>query len=324
MFRTPFPNKKPLVDDNSTSKVFLPDLNVRLICPECRNSQANLIEEYSSGDIVCGDCGLVLADRIIDTRPEWRTFSGDDNGSDPSRVGAAADPLLKDSALNTNISPKGRKGLTRAHIKATTSEFDMTLKHAFSEIEALCGSMNLTKEISDTTKQLYKRSIEERLFRGKNQLAIFSACIFIACRVKKVARSFREICFSSQVSIREIARCYKILHQNLVLNVGQMTSEDLMIRFSQSLNLPRDLQITATRLSKRTDDLGLLTGRNQNTIAAVCIHYASEISHGGIPIDDIAKVSGMAIGSIKSVYRLLHAKRESFQDIIDNRERVMS
>ncbi|CAG8664978.1 2756_t:CDS:1 [Funneliformis caledonium] len=113
MFRTPFPKIKPLVDDNSTSKVFRPDLNIGLICPECRNSQANLIEKYSSGDIVCGDCGLVLAARIIDTRSEWRTFSGDDN--DPSRVGAAADPLLKDSALKTIISSKGRKGLTRTH-----------------------------------------------------------------------------------------------------------------------------------------------------------------------------------------------------------------
>ncbi|CAI2163589.1 2084_t:CDS:1 [Funneliformis geosporum] len=324
MLRTPFPKIKPLVDDDSALKVFRPDLNIRLICPECRNPQPNLIEEYSSGDVVCGDCGLVLADRIIDTRSEWRTFSGDDNGSlDPSRVGAAADPLLKDSALDTIISSNGHKGLNRTHYKVTTSKFDMTLKHAYSEIEALCGSMDLTKEISDTTKQLYRRTIEEKLLRGKNQMAIFSACIYIACRVKKVARSFREICLSSQVSKREIARCFKILYNNLELNVGQMTAEDLMIRFSQSLNLSRDLQIIATRLSKRTNDLGLLSGRNQNTVAAACIHYASEISHGGIPIDNLAKVSGMATSSIKSVYRLLHAERERFQDIIDNKEKIV-
>ncbi|CAG8719500.1 11658_t:CDS:2, partial [Funneliformis mosseae] len=211
---------------------------------------------------------------LVEMRIEKRGSGGS------TRKNGPADPLLKDSALNTIISSKGRKSLTKTHIKATTSEFDMTLKHAFSEIEALCGSMDLTKEISDTTKQLYKRSIEERLLRGKNQLAIFSACIFIACKVKKVARSFREICFSSQVSIKDIARCYKILYQNLELNVGQMTSEDLMITFSQSLNLPRDLQITATRLSKRTDDLGLLSGRNQIPSLLACIHYASEISHG--------------------------------------------
>ena len=48
----------------------------------------NIIEDFRSGDVVCGNCGLVLGPRIIDTRSEWRTFSNDDGGGDdPSRVG---------------------------------------------------------------------------------------------------------------------------------------------------------------------------------------------------------------------------------------------
>lgn len=51
---------------------YRPNLAVRFMCPDCKNPQPNLIEEYSSGDIVCGDCGLVLGDRVVDTRSEWR------------------------------------------------------------------------------------------------------------------------------------------------------------------------------------------------------------------------------------------------------------
>lgn len=58
---------------------FGPDLAVRLICPECRDTSPNIVEEFGSGDLVCGSCGLVLGDRIVDTRSEWRvgtlTFS---------------------------------------------------------------------------------------------------------------------------------------------------------------------------------------------------------------------------------------------------------
>ena len=39
---------------------FLPDLNVRLVCPECRTVPPNVVEEFASGDLVCADCGLVL------------------------------------------------------------------------------------------------------------------------------------------------------------------------------------------------------------------------------------------------------------------------
>lgn len=49
-----------------------PDLAVRLICPECRDPNPNIVEEFGSGDLVCGSCGLVLGDRIVDTRSEWR------------------------------------------------------------------------------------------------------------------------------------------------------------------------------------------------------------------------------------------------------------
>ena len=53
------------------------DLNVALICPDCKENPPNLVEEFSAGDTICGSCGRVLADRIIDTRSEWRTFSND-------------------------------------------------------------------------------------------------------------------------------------------------------------------------------------------------------------------------------------------------------
>lgn len=33
------------------------NLNVALMCPECKDS-SNIVEEFSSGDMVCGNCGM--------------------------------------------------------------------------------------------------------------------------------------------------------------------------------------------------------------------------------------------------------------------------
>lgn len=52
-----------------------PDLSVRLMCPECEPARPEIIEEFGSGDLVCGGCGLVLGDKIVDTRSEWRVSS---------------------------------------------------------------------------------------------------------------------------------------------------------------------------------------------------------------------------------------------------------
>ena len=51
------------------------DLAVRLVCPDCRDETPNIEEEFSSGDLVCRGCGLVLGDRIVDTRSECMLFA---------------------------------------------------------------------------------------------------------------------------------------------------------------------------------------------------------------------------------------------------------
>ena len=70
-YSQPFPLNAPGANQQK-AQTFGPDLNVRLICPECRDPNPKIVEEFSSGDLVCGGCGLVLGDRIVDTRSEWR------------------------------------------------------------------------------------------------------------------------------------------------------------------------------------------------------------------------------------------------------------
>jgi hypothetical protein len=59
----PAPSKKK-------DEPFAHDLGVRLICRDCQVDPPNLVEEFASGDVVCGDCGLVIGDKIVDTRSE--------------------------------------------------------------------------------------------------------------------------------------------------------------------------------------------------------------------------------------------------------------
>lgn len=47
---------------------YVENLTLKEICPDCREDPPDLVEEFSSGDMVCGSCGLVLKGRIVDTR----------------------------------------------------------------------------------------------------------------------------------------------------------------------------------------------------------------------------------------------------------------
>lgn len=78
-----------------------------------------LIEDYRAGDMICSECGLVVGDRVIDVGSEWRTFSNEKSGVDPSRVGGPENPLLSGGDLSTMIGP----GTGAASFDAFGSEY---------------------------------------------------------------------------------------------------------------------------------------------------------------------------------------------------------
>lgn len=193
------------------------NLNMTAMCKDCKEIPPNLVEEFSSGDLVCGSCGLVIGDRIVDTRSEWRTFSNDDAGTDdPSRVGDGANPLLNGSQLTTDIAfgdNKGAHELHRAHGRSTTDKATKGLLAAYKEIGAFCDAISITKTASDAAKHLFKSVDDAKAFKGKSQEAIIAGCIFIACRQSGVPRTFREIYALTKVPKKEIGRTFKALEK---------------------------------------------------------------------------------------------------------------
>ncbi|KAF7981698.1 hypothetical protein HWV62_32268 [Athelia sp. TMB] len=304
---------------------FGPDLAVRLICPECRDPNPNIVEEFGSGDLVCGNCGLVLGDRIVDTRSEWRTFANDE-GDDPSRVGAASDPLLEGiEQLDTVISFRdGGSGiareLQRAASRSQSSRTERNLLTAFRDISNWCDQFSLPKTISDIAKQLYKRSDEEKLLRGKPLDAVIAACIFIACRQAHVPRTFREICNLTHVSKKTLGQCYKALEQAFNLApgaaanasaVGSTTGpENLLVRYCNHLDLPPNVQSICGDIIVAARKYGIGDGRSPVSIAGGAIYFTCHLLGKIKSLRDISSVAGVSESTIKLVYRLYWNDRE--------------
>jgi transcription initiation factor TFIIB len=201
---------------------------------------------------VCGDCGLVLGNRVIDTRSEWRTFANsDDNSGDPSRVGAVADPLLGGSNLidSTTISimdggtGKARE-LARAHQRVIHSRGDETVLTAFKNIQHMGECISLNRVVIDSAKQLFRKVDETKLLKGKSQEASMAACIYISCREHKVSRSFKEICNLTKVSTKEIGRCFKLIQPHFETKT-KISLDAYIARFSSSLDIPPNVQSAA-------------------------------------------------------------------------------
>ncbi len=288
--------------------------SARVVCPS--HPDANLIEDYRAGDMICSECGLVVGDRVIDVGSEWRTFSdkGDKGGSeDRSRVGGPENALLGGSAdLSTVIGPAtgaasfdSDGNALYTNRKSSVSSSDRTLINAFRTIAAMCDRINLPRTIMDRANTLFKMVHDGHKLKGRSNEAIAAACLYISCRQEGVPRTFKEIVAVSTVSKKEIGRCFKLILKAHDTNVEIITTGDFMHRFCATLGLARPVQKAATHIAKKAVDLDVVPGRSPISVAAAAIYMASQASEDKRLQREIAEIAGVADVTIKQSYKLM-------------------
>ncbi|KAJ3131000.1 transcription initiation factor IIB [Physocladia obscura] len=305
------------------------DLNIKVMCPHCRNPVPNIIENFRDGDLICGDCGLILGDRIVDTRSEWRTFSNSDSdgGDDPSRVGAATDTLLGDinTLEATGISRKdggtGRgKDLARTHGKLSEQKKVTTLLSNAKQISSMCERIGLTKIVTESAIQLFRSSLSNKQLSSKPDEWIMAACIYLACRQNSVSRTFKEICGLTNVPKKEIGKLYKILAQHFSkenkeqgkeTTRAQATPESFIRRFAGELELENSVRSACVQVGNRVFENDILAGRSTISLVASVIYFVVCMSDTPKTAIEIAKISGCTESTLKTSYKILYQHREA-------------
>ncbi|KAG5985097.1 hypothetical protein E4U55_001601 [Claviceps digitariae] len=334
LVKTPYEPKMLQPDGDRNVRAFQEDLNNVLCCPDCKEIPPNLIEEFSSGDMVCQSCGVVVGTRIIDTRSEWRTFANDDHGGDdPSRVGGPQDEFVEGEQLATTVAfseSKAHKALSRTQNNANQDKGQKGLMEAYKLIVTYCETINMGQNVSNAAKHIFKLVDKHKFMKGKPQDVVIAGCIFIACRQNNVPRTFKEIFQLTRVSKKEVGRIFKHLQSFLqklqdsdgegATGLNTVTSyentsvgaEDLCSRYVSQLGFKNQQKITkiSRELAEKANDISALAGRSPLSVAAACIYMACHLMREPRPSPPIAKQAGVSDGTVKTAYKHLFAARE--------------
>lgn len=276
----------------------------RLSCGDCGESE-NIVEDFRSGTHVCGSCGCVLGDRLIDEGSEWRSF-GDSNRADPSRVGSASNVFLESEQLDTMISTgHGANSYTLAKIqlKSYMRGPERALKNGLNLISAFCERAFICKTIINRAQHIFKSVEAKKLLKGKNLEGAVGACIYIACKLEDASRTFKEISVITGVQKREIGRCYKLIAKD-VDTKGTVPCTDIVARFCSDLSFNLRIQKIATEIAKNVHEAGILTGRSPDSIAAAVIYLITclfpELKEAQKDIQNVTNVTEV---TIKNTYK---------------------
>ncbi len=287
-------------------------------CPECGSDR--LMRDTDAAEIVCMNCGFVIADKLADRGPEWRAFD-DEQRAKRARAGAPLTYTIHDKGLSTMIdwhdrdiygkrlSPgqkaqiyRLRKWQRRIRVSDAT---ERNLAFALSEITKIANTLNLPKNILETASVVYRKAVKEHLIRGRSIQGVTSAAIYVACRQCGLARTLEEIAQASSINKKEVGRSYRFLIKELNYFIPPLKPSQYITKFSSQLTMQGKVEEIAQKILLTARDLKLTSGRGPTGIAAAASYIASVLTGERKTQREIAEIAQVTEVTIRNRYKEL-------------------
>jgi transcription initiation factor TFIIB len=278
------------------------------------------MRDYECAELVCMDCGFVIAAKLADRGPEWRAFD-DEQRSKRTRVGALLTYTIHDKGLSTTIdwhdrdiygkslSPgqkaqvyRLRKWQRRIRVSDAT---ERNLAFALSEITKISNNLNLPKNILETASVIYRKAVKERLIRGRSIQGVTSAALYLACRQCGLPRTLDEIAQASNVHKKEVGRSYRFLIKELNYSIPPLRPSQYITKFSNQLTMQGKVEEIAHKILASAKELKLTSGRGPTGIAAAASYIASVLTGERKTQREIAEIAQVTEVTIRNRYKEL-------------------
>lgn len=283
-------------------------------CPECEGN----IEVSGDGEVICGDCGLVIDDEQVDRGPEWRAFNHQER-QEKSRVGAPTTKTMHDKGLTTTIDWKNQDAygrqigakkrsqmnrLRRWQERIRTKDAgERNLQFALSEIDRMASALGLPESVREVASVLYRKALKDDLIRGRSIEGVSTSALYAACRQQGLPRSLEEIEEVSRVKRKEIGRTYRYISKELGLEMEPVDPQQYVPRYCSELELSETVKTKAMDIIEVTAKKGLLSGKSPTGYAAAAIYAAALLCTEKRTQKEVAEVAQVTEVTIRNRYQ---------------------
>ncbi|TFG24924.1 MAG: transcription initiation factor IIB [Promethearchaeota archaeon] len=278
------------------------------ICPECGGK---IISLQSKGEIVCGQCGLVISERLLDIYHSGKRAFTKQEKEKRERTGSPISILLPDMGLSTvidknNIKNPDLKRAAKWNSRMTWDKRNMLI--ATTELKRIGSNLNLPAHIKKSAIRLYKEAFKKKLLRGRSINGMVAACLYFACREKKIPRTLQEILDETSVNAKNVRRCYRTIIRELNLKVPSTDPISLIPRFIAELNLDAEVEKTTINILQTFISNYSTSGKDPKGLCAGALYLVCKVRNKRISQKEIANLVGVTEVTLRSRYKELIKK----------------
>ncbi len=292
----------------------------RARCPRC--AKGPMVTDSSGSELFCSNCGFVLKDQIVDTGREWRAFSSEE-ASQRAHSGPPSSLAIHDMGLSTiigfenkdahgNFLPTAMRTTIerlrtwdgRSQVHATA---DRNRRQAFSQLNLLVDKLNVNSLVVEKAAYIYRRALDRGMIRGRSISGMIAAALYAACRDTETPRTLKDLSLISNIKKKELARCYRLLFNELDLRVPVADPIKCIARIASKAGIHEKTKRKALEILRHTIETNDSAGKDPMGLAASALYIACIMENENITQKDIAEAAGVTEVTIRNRYKGLKA-----------------
>ena len=278
------------------------------LCPECGGSIIPLI---STGDVVCNQCGLVIDEKNVDFSHNGRRAYTNQEKISREQTGAPISILLPDMGLSTVIDKNkiinpDLKRAAKWNTRITWQKRNLLI--ASTELKRISTILNLPNYVKEDAMRLYIEAFKKKLLRGRSINAMVAACLYLACRRKKLPRTLQEILNEAAVNSKDVRRSYAILIRELKLNPPSTNPVSLIPKYMTDLGLNSEIEQLTTKILNAYRSKFSISGKDPKGLCAGAIYLACKLKNKEVTQQQIVQAIGVTEVTLRSRYKELKNK----------------
>jgi transcription initiation factor TFIIB len=316
-------------------------------CDQCETDEHI---QNQNDSVLCIRCGLVF-EHVLDQGPEYRWFSSEERGSDPTRVGAPQNPLLPESSLGTTMLLRKHHGnamrkIKRYHTWNLMPYRERNLWGIFEGLHVRAVNAGIGVGVLEEAKRLYAQLSILCVCRGTQKEALLAACLYESLKRSGTPRRPKDIATIFQINIRYVTKGLKQFANLLDMDerLGQKpeptakpkeevvtvesrrakwdslsrsttTYEHYIDPFVSKLEAPRQLTGTLIALTRqicsRADDMGICPENTPPSLTAAAMALACGALSIQKTIQEIAAVCDISVVTLHKCLKRLEQWKQN-------------
>lgn len=280
-------------------------------CTECKSR--NLKKDDFRAEIYCKDCGLVLADELMEDRVTGREKPNDPNSPliyEPNKegynLGSQIGNFNKDGSVDrTRLGRSLRRSASRS-----LSSREKSIQRGIVQLNMLCGDAETPKTLREQAIWNYKKIYKENQMRGTSMETRTAAILYFTYKDNNVNRRIDELCALNGAHQRQVAKFARkiatFFKRPWVLSRRDIHSD--IDKYCSELGVHKEVTSTIQKLGEYLEEMG----------EALCIQlgqgYTAGIIYIGVKITglrsvrtqgEISKVCGITEVTLRNNYKMI-------------------